>query len=338
MHRRHIGPLPVRGGRQSPLRLPSRPVSRSSLTVRPLRPRAPRRLSSRLVSKLAVMTVVAATVVAVPVRAQSASVALAEIRDQILYARYDEAIASAQSFLERTDLDARNRAVGLEVLATAHIANRDQTAADQTLRELYRLDPGHRLTDGDASPLVQAAFQRARERLPDTIAVRLVHATPTLSTRESPEIRVGVSEGLEAVQEIRIAYRTGSSPRFANLVLNVDGSSAVGRLPLVGTPDQAQRIEYFVLALAPSGTPLAQLGDEAEPLALVVPPERREVVVAPPPPAPPPAPEVEETSSSKGWIGAVVGVVVAAAAAVTVAYLLRDEAPSGSLGGVSLRF
>ncbi len=308
--------------------------------MHPLRSRVPRQLTSRLARRLAVMTVFAATLFAatlvpVHVHAQSASVALAEIRDQILYARYDDAIAAAQSFLQRTDLDARSRAVGLEVLATAHIANRDQAAADQTLRELYRLDPGHRLTDGDASPLVQAAFQRARERLPDTIAVRLVHATPTLSARESPEIRVDVSEGLEAVQEIRIAYRTGSSPRFANLVLNVDGSSAVGRLPLVGSPDQAQRIEYFVLALAPSGTPLAQLGDEAEPLALEVPPERREIVVATPPP--PPA-EVEETSSSKGWVGVVVGVIVAAAAAVTVAYLLRDEAPSGSLGGVSLRF
>lgn len=277
--------------------------------------------------------VLAGLLAAAPARAQSASVALAEIRDQILYARYDEAIAAAQRFLERTDLDARSRAVGLEVLATAHIANRDQAAADETLRELYRRDPGHRLTDGDASPLVQAAFQRARERLPDTIAVRLVHQTPTLSARESPEVRVQVSEGLEAVQEVRIAYRTGGAPRFANLVLNLDGTTAVGRLPLVGAPDQAQRIEYFVIALAPSGTPLAQLGDEAEPLVLDVPPERRDAAV---PTTPPPA-QVDE-GSSKWWVGVLVGVVVAAAAGVTVAFLLREEAPSGSLGGVSLQF
>lgn len=263
----------------------------------------------------------------------SPSVALAEIREQILYANYDEAITAAQGFLARTDLDARTRAIGLEVLATAHIANRDQAAADTALRELYRRDPGHRLTDGDASPLVQAAFQRARERLPETIAVRLEHAAPRLVSRESPLVEVQVSEGLEAVQEVRIAYRTGGAPRFANLVLNLDGTTAAGRLPLVGAPDQGQRIEYFVLALAPSGTPLAQLGDEAEPLVLEVPAEERD---APTPLTPPPSGEVSE-SSSKWWVGVLVGLVVAAGAGVALAFLLSEDAPSGTLGGVSLQ-
>ncbi|MCB9616458.1 MAG: hypothetical protein H6722_28825 [Sandaracinus sp.] len=294
------------------------------------RPRRGLALASLVVGALALGRVFLAPTVA---EAQaSPAVALAEIREQILYANYGAAITAAQAFLERTDLDARSRAIGLEVLATAHIANRDQSAADETLRELYRRDPGHRLTDGDASPLVQAAFQRARERLPDTIPVRLNHQAPRLTNRESPEVRVAVADGLEAVQEVRIAYRTGGAPRFANLVLNLDGSTAVGRLPLVGSPDQAQRIEYFVLALAPSGTPLAQLGDEAEPLVLDVPAERREAnPLTPPPPA-------EEEGSSKWWVGVLVGVVVAAAAGVTVAFLLREEAPSGSLGGVSLEF
>jgi len=266
-------------------------------------------------------------------RAQSASVALAEIREQILYANYDAAITAARAFLERTDLDAQSRALGLEVLATAHVANRDQAAADETLRELYRRDPGHRLSDGDASPLVQAAFQRARERLPETLAVRLQHDRPVLTRRESPEVRVTVAEGMEAVQEVRIAYRTGGAPRFANLVLNLDGTTAVGRLPLVGAPNEAQTIEYFVLALAPSGAPLATLGDEAQPLVLEVPAERGEAT----PLGPTPGPTEVEESSSKWWVGVVVGLVVVAAGGVALAFLLREEAPTGSLGGVSLQ-
>ncbi|HJK90782.1 MAG TPA: hypothetical protein RMH26_08660, partial [Polyangiaceae bacterium LLY-WYZ-15_(1-7)] len=72
------------------------------------------RLSALLVLTLALLSAAA------PAHAQpSPSVALAEIREMILYARYDEAIAAAQSFLEREGLAARDRNIGLEVLATA---------------------------------------------------------------------------------------------------------------------------------------------------------------------------------------------------------------------------
>ncbi|MBX3251702.1 MAG: hypothetical protein KF901_31280 [Myxococcales bacterium] len=268
-------------------------------------------------------------------QAQSAAISLAEIREQILYARYDDAIMAARRFLEREDLGASERALGLEVLAIAHVANRDQQAADATLRELYRRDPGHRLSDGDASPLVQGAFQRARERLPATIDVRMTHEVPTLAGRESPLVEVRVTEGLEAVQEVRIAYRTGGSPRFANLVLNADGEIARGRLPLVGGPQEEQRIEYFVLALAPSGTPLAQIGDEAEPLVIVVPPagaSDRAVPLTDGPGQP------QEARRSKWWIGLLVVVAAAAGAGVGLYFALRDDAPSGTLGGVGLQF
>lgn len=268
-------------------------------------------------------------------QAQSAAISLAEIREQILYARYDDAITAARQFLDREDLGASERALGLEVLATAYIANRDQSSADTTLRELYRRDPGHRLSDGDASPLVQAAFQRARERLPPTLDVRMAHEPPTLQGRESPLVEVRVDEGLEAVHEVRIAYRTGGSPRFANLVLNTDGPLARGRLPVVGGPQEEQRIEYYVLALAPSGTPLAQIGDEAEPLVIVVPPAgvaQSAVPITEQPTEPLEAPR------SKWWIGVLVVALAAVGAGVGLYFALRDDAPSGTLGGVGLQF
>ncbi len=282
--------------------------------------------------------------------AQSPSVELAEIRELILHARYDDAIERVHVLLDRPGLDAQSHNIALEVLATAYIANRDQANADQTLADLYARDPGHRLSDPDASPVVQAAFQRARERHPTTVDVRLEHVPPIVEQRESPLIEVRVTEGRDAVGEIRLAYRTGGAPRYARLVMTLDEDGvARGRIPLVGPPNAEQQVQYFILALAPSMTPLSQLGDEAEPMELTVPAEpTREVSIEgstsrptppfpPQPSAPQPSAPHDQGRSSHWWVGVLVGVVVAGLAAVGGYYLLREEAPNGSLGHASLR-
>ncbi len=287
-------------------------------------------------------------------RAQSPSVELAEIRELILHASYDEAIERVRALLERPGLDAQSHNVALEVLATAHIANRDQTNADRVLAELYSRDPGHRLSDPDASPVVQAAFQRARERHPTTVDVRLEHVPPIVERRESPLIEVRVTEGRDAVGEVRLAYRTGGAPRYARLVMTLDEDGvARGRIPLVGPPGAEQRVEYFILALAPSMTPLSQLGDEAEPMELTIPAEparartledsprahtgTTEPATSSPSTRSSTSASQDEGSGSRWWVGLLVGVAVAGLAAVGSYYLLREEAPDGSLGHATLR-
>ncbi len=267
-------------------------------------------------------------------RAQSPAVQLAEAREKILYARYQEAIQSVEGLLEDPSLDAQTRNIALEVLATAHIANRDTDNADRVLAMLYARDPDHRLSDPDASPVVQAAFQRARSRHPTTVDVSLDHTPPLLETRESPMIQVRVSDGANAVGEVRLAYRTGGAPRFARLVMNIDPETGIarGRIPLVGAPETEQQIEYYILALAPSMTPLAQLGDEAEPMQMRVPAQRGQQN---PNPNPNPNP-VDNTSSSKWWVGLIVA-IAAVGLGVGGYFLLRDEAPNGSLGSASLQ-
>ncbi len=268
----------------------------------------------------------------------SPSVVIAEIREMIQFARFDDAVTAAGRFLERGDLDANDRNIGLEVLATAHVAHRDQERADAVLSELYARDPGHRLSDADASPLVQAAFQRARERHPETVEVTLIHEPPSVAQRESPMVEVRVGAGLHAVQEVRLAYRTGGAPRFARLVMNLDERGiARGRIPLVGAPNAEQQVQYFILALAPSMTPLGQLGDEAEPLALSIPAQSGEgngqanLVVGPDVPV-----VEEEDGGSKWWIALIV-VGIVAAAGVGGYFLFREDAPNGTLGSITLR-
>ena len=94
---------------------------------------------------------------AVPAGAQEVpqpDAALAEIREMALYARYREALEAVNRYLERADLTAAQRNAGLEVLATVHIAMRDTTRARVALELLFSRDPGHQLTDPDASPPV----------------------------------------------------------------------------------------------------------------------------------------------------------------------------------------
>jgi len=261
---------------------------------------------------------------------------LADIREMILYARYDEAIQAALTFLDRTDLDARTRNLGLEVLATAHIANRDEGEAEPVLRELFTRDPGHRLSDGDASPLVQAAFQRAREAAPPPVTVRLEHRPPEPTRHESPRVEARITAGLDAIAEVRLHYRTEGAPRFATLVMDVDPATGVAsaRLPLLGAPDAAQTLEYYLVTVAPSLTELSGLASPANPLAIRVP--ARTAGASSGPLEAGGDDEGGGGVASKWWFWTIL-VAVVAGAAVGTYFLLQDDPPSGSLGHVTLQ-
>lgn len=268
---------------------------------------------------------------------------VAQLRELVLFARYPEAVQQARGYLDRGDLDAAQRNAGLEVLAMAFVADGENSSAGQVLALLYSRDPGHRLTDSDASPRVHAAFARAREAHPDQVAVALDHTPPgALSSRESPIVEVQVNGSIDAVTEIRLAYRTGANTRFERVVMTVgrDGT-ARARLPVVGAPDRAQRIDYYLEALAPSSHHLAELGSAAEPMNLTIP--AADLGEAPPPVAfvpsptePRPAEVEDDEGGGLWWLGIVVG-VLAVGGAVALAVTLPDDAPSGSLGAITLR-
>lgn len=267
--------------------------------------------------------------------------AIAQMRELVLFARYPEAVQRARAYLDQDGLTAAQRNAGLEVLAMAFVADGEDGPARDVLALLYSRDPGHHLTDSDASPRVHAAFARAREAHPDQVEVTVRHTPPgTLSSRESPMIEVQVSGSIDAVTEIRLAYRTGSNTRYERVVMNVDADgSARARLPVVGAPDRAQRIDYYLEALAPSSHRLAELGSQAEPLSLTVPPaDLGDAAPAPvlPSPTEPPPPTVDDEGGGLWWLAVVAG-VLAIGGAVALAVTLPEDAPSGSLGAITLR-
>lgn len=267
---------------------------------------------------------------------------LANVREQIMYANYPEAISGANAMLARTDLDARTRNEALELLATAQIASRAPEDARRTLATLYARDPGHRLSDPDASPPVISAFARARESHPTPVEVRIVHRPPTLTRREAPSIDVTLASNADAVGEVRLVYRQGNEAGWSRVVMNrrPDGTYAA-RIPVVGASDQAVDVAYHVVATAPSGTELAHAGTEAEPLSLRIPADVA-VAVSDVPRVDPI--DVGDTGDDGGvnvaeewWFWTLIGVVVAGGVVTGVVIGTQSQGiPDGTLGTVVL--
>lgn len=288
-----------------------------------------------------------ATSLAAPAAAQDTpEAAMADARELLLHARYPDAIAAGEQLLARGDLSAAQRNGALELIATAQLANRQTEDAQRTLATLYARDPGHRLSDPDASPPVISAFARAREAQPPSIAVELQHRSPgTVARREPPSIEVRVATGADAIAEMRLAYRTAGEPGFSQVVMNARGGGVwVGRIPVVGRSDRAIDVAYHVVATAPSGAELARAGSEGEPLQLRIPaevPDPRGVAIA--------ATEGTEGApattgggggsvAEEAWFWIVIGVLVAGGVTAGVVAGTADPGgpDQGTLGTITL--
>ena len=262
-------------------------------------------------------------------------------RELIFQARFEDAIGAARTFLNRPDLNAYDRNGGLEVLAIAQVANRQREDAEQTLQLLYSRDPGHRLSDPDASPPVISAFARARESHPDTVPVRLEHAPPTLTVRAAPEIRVQISEGADAVNEMQLVYRIGGEGAARVVMTAREDGSYTARIPVVGEATSATDVAYFIRALAPSLAPLGHVGTEAEPLQLRIPAEVADIENERPPALEPiiaPEPEEEGGGSviEEWWFWVIIVAVVGGGVTAGILLGTQQSAQEGTLGSAQL--
>ncbi|MCC7541731.1 MAG: hypothetical protein IT379_36265 [Deltaproteobacteria bacterium] len=266
--------------------------------------------------------------------AQQSATAAADVgavRELVAGARYDEAVAGATALLLRTDLTAAERNVSLELLATAYIAQRDERRARETLTVLYARDPGHALSDPDASPVVRAAFEAVRASPPAQVAVGLTHTPPG----RDDVLVVTIGDGADAIHELRLAYRHPGEPDWARVVMSRRSANA-GRSRLPRDAGDGRVVEWFVEGVAPSGRVLASLGSEAEPMRVTLIAQTRRVDVV----ASPTEPRRGRSRSGGSvletwWFWTLVGVVVVGggvAVGVAAAGPSTDPAPTGSLG------
>ncbi len=291
-----------------------------------------------------VLSLALSTWAARPARAQEQAdpnARIAQLRAMMADARFEDAVGEARAILALTNLAAAQRNATLESLAIAQLAQRDQRGARETLVLLYSRDPDHRLLDRDASPQVQAAFDRARESHPAPVSVTIERASPErLPQRAAPVLQVRLTAGADAVNELRLSYRQGESRTHASeaqvgvqvgdfervtMAHNATLATAQARIPLLDG-DAAYDVDWYVEALAPSQAVVGRLGDALEPLSLSLPrAAARAVEVLHV--ADPNARRDEGGGSILGewWFWTAVGVVVLGGA--TAAYLLTR--PSG---------
>jgi len=268
----------------------------------------------------------------------SPSEALAQIREQVLYANYGEAVEGLTAYLVRGDLDAAGRNAGLEVMVTIHIARRQERRARQTLQRLFARDPQHRLSESDPSPPVLSAFGRARENPPPPVEVAFDHEPPSLGSRVPPTLEVSIGgEGADAVQEVRLRYRQGDAGSFSTIVMNVRDGVASARIPLLDDGD-AYDVEYVIEAAAPSGAVLASAGTAGDPLAFTVPeaPQGSSPVLGV---GTPDGGEVvdDDEGGSLAWLWITLGVAIVAGGVTLAVVLASNSGPDdGSLGNVEL--
>lgn len=264
----------------------------------------------------------------------AADARLAAARELVLYANYADAIATTDQLLADASIDAATRNDALELRAIAALANRDEAAARTSLDELYARDPAHRLSDPDASPPVVSAFARAREQNRGAVAVDLEHRPIVVRRHESPEVWVSIPTGENAVARVWLSYRLRGEEESTRVEMRRrDDGRYVARIPVSGDTTQALHFQYTLEAEAPSGHVLGRVGNDQEPLTLVVPGEERVAEAANGP--------VDSGGGSvldSPWFWTILGVVVIGGG-VTIGVLAANEAnsvPSGTLGTVTL--
>jgi len=268
---------------------------------------------------------------------------LSEVREMILYARYDEAIAAAEALAGASGLTARQINAALELLATARIATSDEDGAGEALTRLYGRDPAHRLSDPDASPRVASFFARARESSPTPLPVSLEWGLRPSEAREAPGVAVRIVEGGDAVEEVRLSYRQGSDSSFHRIELTREESGVFkGRIPLLSATGAAYDVSFYVEAFAPSRAPLARLGSDASPLSLTVPASDAGtgVVITDGGGEGPSDGQADDGGggiATKWWFWTLLVAVIAGGVVAAIALGPLSEGPEeGSLGSVSL--
>jgi hypothetical protein len=248
-----------------------------------------------------------------------------EIRELTVRARYADVIQRAQRIIDGAP-NAHDHVAALELLAIAHIANRDAAAAD-VLGRLYARDPGHRLSDSNASPRLREEFERARAAAPSPVEIRMEAVTERLASRARPTLEVRIANDADAVASVRVFFREPGAPGWADADATVRDATATAELALVSARAEPYAASWYAEARAPSGHVIGQLGSAESPIAVEVPGTTGSEV------------EVESRGPlSQWWFWTAVGVVVIGAAVVAVLLLggSGEQAPDGSLGNVIL--
>ncbi len=269
---------------------------------------------------------------------------LEALRELLVRAQYEALRDPLGSLLARDNLTAAEHVAALELRAMLAIAERDERAQARTLTQLFRRDPGHRLSDPNASPIVRAAFDQVRARQLEPTPVAIVHEPPAPRDRSPAQIRVAFSQGGNAVHEVRLSYLLPGDTGYTRVIMPLGPDGASARVPLLADP-QAFTVSYFIEAVSPSGSTLARLGTREEPNTFTVPilittvaPDPLVLNEGEPLGTTPEESQEVESPPKRWWIGVIIAaLVVGGGAAVGVTLATRPDDVTGTLGSGTLQ-
>jgi len=149
------------------------------------------------------------------------------------------------------DLTVEDLAELYEVRALVHLAMGNEDAMQADLERLAVVAPQHEL-DRRVLPEVRRAFAEARADRGAPIRMLADPSGDDTAVTISVEVE---NDSADLVREVRIFGRGG------------EGDYRVASdAPLTITPEGAQIVEYYALAIGPGGAVLADTGSEADPL------------------------------------------------------------------------
>ena len=238
--------------------------------------------------------------VSAPAPPSAAEVALHQTKQALERAHFDDAAQQAKQLLATPELPASLRNQALELLAIAQIAARKERDARETLRSLFRRDPGYPRQVSDPGPTVDAAFARVRLEGVPTLRVSMHHVVEQ-DVAKRLRVSVDLSAERDAVESVHVFVEEGAGVRLAHLVSEVKDAQPLSFVLPQAAP-QTRSLGLVVEARAPSGAVLGRLGALGEPLQVAVP-------RAPPPP---PCPPAAKPLHREWWLWTTVGLVVSA--------------------------
>lgn len=105
---------------------------------------------------------------------------LATVRDDLIQLRLEQALATLDTLLERSDVPRQDRAEAWILRARAHVAFGDLDAAMEDYREVLNLRPGFRQESSLVTPEAEKRFNRLRAELISTLRLDIQPADAVL--------------------------------------------------------------------------------------------------------------------------------------------------------------
>jgi hypothetical protein len=178
--------------------------------------------------------------------------------------RYDDAIALLEPALLDAGLSAPLRIEAYELLGQASVAKGLIEKAEAAFVSLLELAPEHQLGP-TVSPKIREVFERVKRRGPR--APRLMGLTASVAEHRLAFVAT-LDDPSSRVRSVDLFFRTLPDDRFRSIPMQIDDRALVASLD--ETLRGGTRIDYYVIARAKDGEPLARIGGPDSPSSVFV--------------------------------------------------------------------